>query len=260
MMSLYNEMNQLKELKNSKEGILSIFLSTKPNERDKWEINLKNGLKNIEKELEEKGETQKMQSFVKLREKVERELMNNKQRILRSVVLYAEGGDGIFELHFLQLDVENEIVYSDVPSMEQLETLDRKFPKTGLIVAQMEIITIYNTRLGEIEDTLVFELDLNTDNWRKYQGRSARDNASSSNQVDQYDSRKEKQIRSFYRQVSTEITKLYKEYEWTELVVIGHQRTSKLLLDELEVDASRIINKNLGGTSEEEVLTAAFEY
>lgn len=259
-MGLYREINQLKKVENPQAGVLSILLSTKPNERDQWKLHLKNGLKQIENRLKEEGNDQKMSAFKELREKVEGSLENVGQRLLRSIVIYAEGGDGIFEMHFLQLDVENEFVYSDAPSIKQLETLDKNFPKTGIIVSQTEIITVYNTRLGEIEDTIVFELDLNTDNWRKYQGRSGRANAASSSQVEQYDSRKEKQIRRFYREVSNELSSLYKDYGWDQLVIIGHQRTANLLLDEIEVDVSRTINKNLGGASEEEVLNTTFEY
>lgn len=257
-MSLSTEINELKKLENTKEGVLSVFLSTRPEEKDKWKIHLKNGFKKIEKELEEEGDPHKTQTFAELKEKVESELKNNELKMLRSIVIYADGGGSLFELHFLQLDVENEIVYSDTASIKQLETLDKNFPRTGIIVSQMETITIYNTRLGEIEDTLTIELDLNTDDWRRYQGRSARGAASTSSQTDQYDSRKEKQIRRFYRQVSNEISKLKKEYNWAELVLIGHQRTVKLLLDELEFEVDRIVDKNVGAAAEEEVLKVAF--
>lgn len=259
-MGLYTEIDHLKKIENPQAGVLSILLSTKPSERDQWKLHLKNGLKQLEKKIEEEGNQQKISAFSELKEKVESSLENVGHRLLRSIVIYAEGGNGFFEMHFLQLDVENEFVYSDAPKIEQLETLDKNFPKTGIIVSQMDIITVYNTRLGEVEDVFVFELDLDTDNWRKFQGRSARANASSSSQTDQYDSRKEKQIRRFYREVSNELSSLYKEYGWDQLVIIGHQRTANLLLDEIEVDVSRTINKNMGGASEEEVLNATFEY
>lgn len=177
----------------------------------------------------------KIQAFEELREKVEKELDHSEPNLLRSIVIYTEGGGGLFELHYLQVDVENEFVYGDAASVSQLETLDQKFPKTGIVVAQMGIVAVHDTRLGEIDDTLIFELDLDTDNWRKYQGRSGKGEASSSSQVDQFDSRIEKQIRRFYRDLSGELAKLHKKYEWSELVLIGHQRTMKLLQDELEI-------------------------
>lgn len=45
---LFNEINELKKLKNFEAGILSIFPSTKPEERGKWKTHLKNGFKQIE--------------------------------------------------------------------------------------------------------------------------------------------------------------------------------------------------------------------
>lgn len=201
----------------------------------------------------------KIQAFEELREKVEKELDHSEPNLLRSIVIYTEGGGGLFELHYLQVDVENEFVYGDAASVSQLETLDQKFPKTGIVVAQMGIVAVHDTRLGEIDDTLIFELDLDTDNWRKYQGRSGEGEASSSSQVDQFDSRIEKQIRRFYRDLSGELAKLHKKYEWSELVLIGHQRTMKLLQDELEIEASRVVNKNLSGATKQQVLQTAFD-
>lgn len=256
-MGLYTEIKQLKKLNNTEAGILSIFLSTKPEDREQWKTHLKNGFKEIETQLQ--GDAQKTKAFKELRVKIEKELEHSEPRMLRSIVIFAEGGGGLFELHFLQLDVENEFVYGDTASISQLETLDEQFPKTGIVVAQTEIVTVHNSRLGEIDDSWVFELDLDTDNWRKYQGRSAKGQASSSSQVDQFDSRKEKQIRRFYRDVSSEIAKLHKQHEWSELVLVGHQRTVKLLEDELELEASRVVNKNLGGAKEQQVLQAAFD-
>lgn len=257
-MGLFTEINELKNLENSETGILSIFLSTKPEERGKWKTHLKNGFKQIEKQLEQEGNAKKTQAFEETRDKVEKELDHSEPNLLRSIVIFAEGGGSLFELHFLQLDVENEFVYGDTANVSQLETLDRKFPRTGIVVAQMEIVAVHNTRLGEIEDTQIFELDLDTDNWRKYQGRSSKGEASSSSQVDQFDSRIEKQIRRFYRDVSAELAKLHKKHEWSELVLIGHQRTVKLLQDELEMEVSRVVDKNLGGATEQQVLQAAF--
>ncbi|MBT2583184.1 hypothetical protein J7E21_10450 [Planococcus sp. ISL-109] len=63
----------------------------------------------------------------------------------------------------------------------------------------------------------------------------------------------------FYRDISAELAKLHKEYEWSELVLIGHQRTVKLLEDELKMEASRVVTKNLGGATEQQVLQAAFD-
>lgn len=259
-MGLHSEINKLKKLKNEEHGIVSIFLNTGPSEKGKWRINLKNGLKKIETELEESTEgIDKVSHFHKLKEKIEKEIDNNEHKLMRSIVIYAEGGGGIFELHFLQLEVTNEFSYTTTPKIEQLEKLDETFPQTGIIIVQLDTISVYDTKLGEIEDIVVYELDLNTSDWKTYQGRSGKGSASSSSQVDKFDSRKEKQIRRFYRGFSYDLNQMYKKYGWTELVIIGHQRSIKLLSDELTLDITRIINKNLGNSSEEEILRVAFE-
>ncbi|KAB2862603.1 MAG: hypothetical protein F9K39_10375, partial [Exiguobacterium chiriqhucha] len=100
---------------------------------------------------------------------------------------------------------------------------------------------------------------LDTDQWRRYQGRGKGGEAASSSQTDQFDSRKENQVRQFYRDVAEEIRKLHKHYKWSEVVIIGQDRSANLLKDELGLEVERVVNRNLGHAEEEEVLRRAFE-
>ncbi|UTT43609.1 VLRF1 family aeRF1-type release factor [Exiguobacterium aurantiacum] len=258
-MALSTELGKIKQLHNAEAGVLSLYLSTKPSERNKWEIHLKNELRRLEQEVEANGDESKLKAFKQLRERAEHEILSNEHKLLRSIVLFAEGNDGLFELHFLQLDVDNEFHYGDKPNLDQIERLDAEFPNTGILLAQLDSITAYDTRLGEIEDVVVFDLDLDTDQWRRYQGRGAGGKASSSSQVDQFDSRKENQIRQFYRDIAGEIRTLHKHHKWSEVVIIGQDRSANLLKDELGLDVERVVNRNLGHAEEEEVLRRAFE-
>ncbi|EPE61744.1 hypothetical protein L479_01840 [Exiguobacterium sp. S17] len=257
-MALSTELENIKQLHNAEAGVLSLYLSTKPSERDKWEIHLKNELRRLEQEIKS-GDEAKLKAFKGVRERAEREIMGNEHKLLRSIVLFAEGNDGLFELHFLQLDVDNDFHYGDKPNLDQIEKLDAEFPNTGILLAQLDSITVYDTRLGEVEDIVVFDLDLDTDQWRRYQGRGKGGEASSSSQIDQFDSRKEKQVRQFYRDVAGEIRSLHKKHKWSDVVIIGQDRSANLLKDELDIDIERVVNRNLGHAEEEEVLRRAFE-
>ncbi|MDE0562805.1 VLRF1 family aeRF1-type release factor [Exiguobacterium sp. B2(2022)] len=258
-MALSTELGKIKKLHNEEAGVLSLYLSTKPSERNKWEIHLKNELRRLEQEVEASGDDAKVKGFKEVRERAEREIKQNEHKLLRSIVLFAEANNGLFELHFLQLDVDNESHYGDKPNLEQIEKLDAEFPNTGILLPQMDAITVYDTRLGEVEDVTVYELDLNSDEWRRYQGRGSRGNAASSSQVDQYDSRKEKQIQRFYREIAGEIHSLRKRHGWNEMVIIGQERSASLLKDELNIEVERVVHRNLGNAEEEEVLRRAFE-
>ncbi|KAB2861385.1 MAG: hypothetical protein F9K39_13400, partial [Exiguobacterium chiriqhucha] len=163
-MALSTELGTIKQLHNAEAGVLSLYLSTKPSERDKWEIHLKNELRRLEQEIKSGDET-KLKAFKQLRTRAEQEIRSNEHKLLRSIVLFAEGNDGLFELHFLQLDVDNEFHYGDKPNLDQIEQLDAEFPNTGILLTQLDSITAYDTRLGEIEDVVVFDLDLDTDQW-----------------------------------------------------------------------------------------------
>ncbi|WP_047374679.1 VLRF1 family aeRF1-type release factor [Exiguobacterium sp. ZOR0005] len=258
-MGLSKELGQIKQLHNGESGVLSLYLSTKPSERDKWEIHLKNELRRLEQEVEAGGDEVKLKAFKAVRERAEQEIKNNEHKLLRSIVLFAEGDDGLFRLHFLQLDVDNDFQYGDKPNVEPIERLDAEFPNTGILLAQLDSITVYDTRLGEVEDVVVFDLDLDTDQWRRYQGRGAGGHASSSSQIDQFDSRKENQVRAFYRDVAGEMRSLRKQYQWSNVVIIGQDRSANLLKEELDIEVNRVVNRNLGHTDEEEILRRAFE-
>lgn len=258
-MALATELGKIKQLHNEEAGVLSLYLSTMPSERDKWEIHLKNELRRLEQEIEASGDEEKLRTFKGVRERAEQEIKNNEHKLLRSIVLFAEGNDGLFNLHFLQLDVDNDAYYGAEPKLDQIEKLDAEFPNTGILLAQLDSISVYDTRLGEVEDVVVFDLDLETDQWRRYQGPGAGGKASSSSQFDQFDSRKENQIRQFYRDVAGEIRLLHKHHKWSEVVIIGQDRSANLLKNELGLDVERVVNRNLGHTEEEEVLRRAFE-
>jgi len=259
MMALSTELGKIKKLHNAEAGVLSLYLSTKPSERDKWEIHLKNELRRLEQEVEASGDETLVKAFKGVRERTEQEIKSNEHKLLRSIVLFAEGNDGLFELHFLQLDVDNEFHYEKEPILNQIEKLDAEFPNTGILLPQMDAITVYDTRLGEVEDVTVYELDLNSDEWRRYQGRGSRQHAASSSQVDQFDSRKEKQIQRFYREIAGEIRSLRKKHHWSEVVIIGQERSASLLKEELNIEVERVVHRNLGNAEEEEVLRRAFE-
>lgn len=56
-----------------------------------------------------------------------------------------------------------------------------------------------------------------------------------------------------------EIRKLHKHYKWSEVVIIGQDRSANLLKEGLGLDVERVVNRNLRHAEEEEVLRRAFE-
>lgn len=258
-MALSNEMKQIRQLQDKEAGVLSLYVSTKPSERGKWEAHLKNEWRRLEQEVEATGDETRLKSLKAVQERTEREIRHNEHRLLRSIIVFAEGGDGLFELHFLQLDVDNEAYFESSARLEQLERLDASFPATGIVLANAESVSVFDTRLGEVESVDVFELDVDTEQWRRYQGRSGRDKAASSSQTDRFDSRQETQLRRFYRDVAKEIQRSHRSHGWSELVVIGHHRSADLLQSELSVSVTRVVSRNLGKADDATILQAAFE-
>ena len=88
-MVLAKEMKTLQEMKESELGVLSIYLSTNHEMRNKWRILLKNEFKEIQSILNESNSTEELKSFLKLRDKVDRVLDDSRGVMQRSIIIFA---------------------------------------------------------------------------------------------------------------------------------------------------------------------------
>ncbi|AFS70450.1 Host attachment protein [Exiguobacterium antarcticum B7] len=113
-------------------------------------------------------------------------------------------------------------------------------------------------RLGEVDATHDYELDLDTGQWRRYQGRSSRSGASSSSQTDDFRDRVEKQAERFYRELSGEVEKLNRSLGWEQIIVIGERSQANFLEQALTTKPKQVIHKNLSQSSQQQILKQVF--
>lgn len=250
-MGLGEDIKRLKEFDGATH-VLSVYLSTAPDKRNQWETILRNEKKRLLTEQDDKKAVESV--FTKL----EKAINNQRTGLLRSIVAFISSDDSLHEVYLLQLDVTDEISYYTKPNLNQLEVLDQQFPRTGIVLTHLDSATVLDVRLGEVEAAHEYELDLDTGQWRRYQGRSGRSGASSSNQTDDFRNRVEQQAERFYRELSGEVEKLNRSLGWEQIIVIGERSQANFLEQALTTKPKQVIHKNLSQSSQEQILKQVF--
>ncbi|WP_410503178.1 VLRF1 family aeRF1-type release factor [Exiguobacterium acetylicum] len=249
-MGFQEDISRLKQY--SGEPVLSVYLSTTPDKRNQWQTVLRNERKRILSEHENQTAIEKCFDVV------ERAIQERRTQLLRSVVAFFTNDGQLKELHLLQVDVTDEISYGPKANVNQLEVLDHQFPRTGIVLTHLDSATILDVRVGEIETRRDYELDLDTGQWRRYQGRSARQGASSSSQSDDFQARVNQQAERFYRDLASEIDTLRQTQDWERLILIGERSQASYLEQALKAKPDQVIHKNLSQASNQQLLQHVF--
>ncbi len=102
-----------------------------------------------------------------MKEKVEKYMKENELELAKSVVIFATADDSIWFAEKFQMPVQSEFEWSDSAKLDQLKQMYNEFPKTGIILTQKEAVKVLDTELGTVKDSHIFELDIETENWKK---------------------------------------------------------------------------------------------
>ncbi|WP_318036127.1 VLRF1 family aeRF1-type release factor [Halobacillus salinarum] len=148
------------------------------------------------------------------------------------------------------MPVKTEFFWEETPALNQLKEIYNEFPKTGIILTQKEQIKLIDAELGTLNDTRLFELDLDTQSWRLHQGPHAAQpsmgsGGAKSSKKDEFKERFEANRYRWYKSVAPKLDKLAKEYGWERIYLVGDKEELKDLQDNMNKEADEMINKNL---------------
>ncbi|MFC7064038.1 VLRF1 family aeRF1-type release factor [Halobacillus seohaensis] len=263
-MDLNKEINKLENVHLEKpQRIFTMYLNTDPSDPEQqgreWKIHLKNGLNNFESYLKEGGDSDEKRNFWAVKDKVERFIENNEQQFAKSVVVIASGDDTVWFAERFQMPVKSEFFWEESPVLDQLKEMREDFPKTGLILTQKNQIKCIDANLGMVNDTQLFELDLNTEDWRQHQGPHQADasmgkGGAKSSKQDEFQERFEANRYRWYKSVAPKLDKLAKEYEWERIYMVGDKEELKDLEDNMNKPVDDFVNKNLLDHEEHHVI------
>lgn len=231
-MSLWEKATELRFLSKEKPGgILTIYLDTdrrKPEQhRGKWKVTLKNGLKKLEQYLFVQGADEEIKHLQKLSKKVIKEIHNLQRKHQQGLVLIASHDLTVWELHLLQISVENEFYWDQTPHLEQLDELMKRFPPCGVLFASKYRLKIIDVSLGEIIHSLDF-------NWQH------NDSERQENQA------KDATIFTEFKTIIPTIQRLSKQCHWQGYYLIGDTSVADYVQSSLNnLPVIKVVTKNI---------------
>ena len=105
-----------------------------------------------------------------------------------------------------------------------------------------------------------YELNIDTNDWEKFQGRSARNRAgASSSQQDKFQKRMDENLEKYYWEIAGEVKTLKAEWDWKQIIVIGDSDQANYFSAALNEKPDKIIYKNLKKATHGEIVRTAFE-
>ncbi|OLO25168.1 hypothetical protein BTR23_25345 [Alkalihalophilus pseudofirmus] len=248
---------RLDELRESycDKGVLTIYLNTLRSGQDDWKLQLKNGLKKLEQYVKARKDNEELKNYRNVKKKVEKQLLESQHDMLKAVVVYASLEANIWEFHHLQLSVENSFCWEKYPVIEQLERIQQQYPASGVLLLQQTDLLALDTRLGEVNEEIRYTLNVESDNWRKYEGvATAEQIASSANHKDQYQERIEVNQQRWLRRLAPLIDRKSRECQWVGVYIVGSQDLAKELSKYLQTKIIKVVPKNLSSLPSHKVV------
>ena len=261
-MAFHEQIDELESVhKEGSDKVFSMYLNTDPSDPDqqggKWKIQLKKSLQNFTNYLEADEDKRELENFLAVKDKVERYMEKAEQDLARGVILFASADD-VWFAETVQMRLESEFYWESTPHLEQLKRLQEKFPKTGIILAQQNLIKVIDASMNEVEDVHYYELNIDTEDWRVKKGpgrgRGGAQPGPGDYQKDKFDKRFSANKQRWYKSIAPKLDKLAKDGAWNKIYLLGERDAVNELDKQMNKGADQIINKNMLDHEELDVL------
>lgn len=262
-MDINKEIKRLESLYLEKpERVFSMYLNTDPTDPDQqgreWRIHLKNALQRFEKYLEEDDDKAELDNFCKVKEKVKSFFAENELNLQKSVIIFATPDQSIWLAEILQVPVMTELYWEEIAKVDQLIDLSQSYPKSGIILTQKEAIKIIETELGNHLDSTYYQLDLDTEDWKRHTGshyaQSTISSSGTSVKREQFNKRFEANRQRWYKSIASKLDKLAKDNDWQSIYMVGNQDETRDLAQTMTKPIDHFIDKNMLDKKDAEVI------
>ena len=289
-MTLYDEIQKLKNFECEDRCVLSVYLNTNPADLNAqngaWRIHLKNGLKRIEEYLEASNDENEIKNYKSLKKKVEREINDNQDDLQKGVVIFASPHKDLWSVNYVQVPVKTNFHWETKPELDQLRYMYKAYPYAGIVLPSFKGIRILDTSMGIINEEIYYEFDSGLEVWTeqkgvrgssRVQGRAAGQGAGSpgggaaggnspviggsggGSPVDELDHRLKENLERFYKDMGSKVEKLKKERHWDEIHVVGEADHAKSFAKSLQKKPASCVYKNLINSAPGNILHEVFE-
>ncbi|SDC29632.1 hypothetical protein SAMN05421734_10672 [Pelagirhabdus alkalitolerans] len=265
-MNMNKEIKRLESLYLEKpERVFSMYLNTDPSDPEQqggeWRIHLKNGLQRFEKYLKNDGNKDELENFQKVKKKVKDYVAENELDFAKSVVIFATPDDSVWFAEIFQVPVKTEFFWEEIAKVDQLIQLHQDYPKAGIILTQKEAIRVVETELGRPLDDVLYELDLDTEDWRRHTGphraQATVGSGGKSKKREQFIARFEANRHRWYKSIAPDLDKLAKDHGWDYIYMMGPSEETHELGEEMNKTINAYIDKNMLDQEESKIITKA---
>ncbi|GAA0301698.1 hypothetical protein GGQ92_002246 [Gracilibacillus halotolerans] len=246
--------------------LFSMYLNTDKSDPDQqggeWKIHLKNGLNGFENYLKTDENHEELESFLKVKKKVQEFIHEEEQSLKKSIVIFASSDDSIWFAEKLQLPVETDFSWDNELKLEQLSTLHKNFPKSGIILTQQNMVKVIKTDLGEITGEHLFELDIDTEDWRDYAGPVPSESmvGSKLTQTDQFKERFQANKKRWYNQLASKLDRMAKESKWERIYLVGEPDEVNSLKSKMQKEIFEVTHKNMLDHEDSKIVDVVLKY
>ncbi|WP_240375802.1 VLRF1 family aeRF1-type release factor [Bacillus piscicola] len=262
-MGLHEELKNLEKVHDDT-GVLTIYLNTDLGNGDQqngeWKIRLKNGLKKLREYIEQDGTKDELKAYKKLADKANQRIYDVQTDMQKSFVFIASADGDIHSEKILQVPVETQFHWETAPVLNQLVEMQSEFPPAGIALVQKSDVVLIDTALGEIRDKKIFNWEIETEDWKQYEGTAAASLISSgSTQIDGFKRRFDENRQRWYKKLAPEIDKTVKKREMQGLYLVGDKEYVQELEKHLGSEVLNVIPKNLISKPDHEVINEVYE-
>ncbi|WP_245628065.1 VLRF1 family aeRF1-type release factor [Shouchella shacheensis] len=260
-MSLAKNLKHLRQI-HCEDGCLSIYLRTNQASTDQqkgeWKIRLKNGLKKLEEYLQASDNDTELKAFQKLKKQAEAQI-TDLQPAMPKAVVFIGSATGEVQLTKLQVPVENEFRWERQPVVDQLETLQATYPRSGILLIQKTDVIAVETSLGEVEEERTYSWDIETEDWKEYVGSGSSENVGAALHRDQFDDRFDANQQRWFKQLAAKIDKRAKDRGWNSVHLVGSPDQTTEFERQLTFKEVVVVKKNLAKLRSHQIVDEVFE-
>ena len=157
--------------------VLSVYVRTDPrdpantNHTPAWQIELRNGLREVGEQLQRDGDQRRQRSFAALRGRVERELAGlSPAELARSVACFVHADGETSRRLSLQIPVRRDlVVWDDRPFVSPLVDVADRGAATGVVLVGGDTIRVLVLQNGQIDEPEDSTYELSLGDWRPYE-------------------------------------------------------------------------------------------
>lgn len=223
-------------------GVLSVYVDADPEhkatQRPPWAVSTKNELRDLEERVKAEGPRDRwalLTKRIKALEPTLAELLDSRKSGRGRALFAPLSSDDVTEVS-IQLPLTNRVVLAEAAYIRPLIVAVNDGRPAGIAIISRSGVHILDWRLGVLEDVATFELDVDTDEWRRMKGPAMANPSraqQSAPQRDRFERRLEEQRLKGLEEQARELDRLRVVHGWDRLAVAGDSRLTQPFSSEL---------------------------